>query len=146
MSRMDRCYTWEYRIEVPPYERLVDVLEAFFASYAGGDYTCEKRESYRLAFRRGAWKKSIFGIGGLVPDALPKGQFNKWPVLVYALVRPSPANFLATIRYELHLPRAVPGLIPEVRASVDQYCRRELADLAAYLAECIKLPAPPPVL
>ncbi len=134
---MHRCYTWEYRLDVTPYDKIVDVLEAFFASYPGGDYTCERRETYRLQFRRGEWKKSLFGLGILVPHLLPKGQFNRWPIIVHVLVRPSPTTFLVTVRYELHLPKSVPTLIPEVQATVNQYCRRELDDLADYLAECM---------
>ena len=36
---MNKSYTWEYQIEVAPYDKLMEVLEAFFASYPGGDYT-----------------------------------------------------------------------------------------------------------
>ncbi len=132
-----KVYTWEYRLEAKPYDKIVDVLEAFFASYPGGDYTCERRETYRLNFRRGEWKKGLFGLADyLVPAALQKGVFARWPLIVYVLVRPAPELFLVTVRYELHLPRSVPKLIDRVQATVDQYCRKELDDLAAYLAEC----------
>ncbi len=143
---MNKVYTWEYRIDVPPYERIVDVLEAFFASYPGGDYTCEKRETYRLRFRRGQWRKRLLGMGDLVPDELPKGRFDRWPLILYVLVRPSPQTFVVTVRYELHLPKHVPALIQEVQASVSQHCLKELRDLAAYLAECIQLAEPPAVI
>ncbi len=130
-------YTWEYRLQVAPYDKIVDVLEAFFASYPQGDYTCERRETYRLEFRRGEWKKGMFGLADyLVPANLPKGRFHRWPVLLYILVRPSPEAFLVTARFELHLPRSIPKLIAEVQTTVDQYCRQELDDLAAYLVEC----------
>jgi hypothetical protein len=143
---MATCYTWEYRLECRPYDKLVDVLEAFFASYPGGDYTCERRETYRLQFRRGEWKRSLLGFGDLVPDRLVKGQFNRWPLLVYVLVRPSPTRFLITARYELHVPKSLRTLVPEVQASVNQYCRRELEDLADYLAECAGMPERPLIL
>lgn len=139
---MHKCFTWEYRIETSPYDKIVDVLEAFFASYPGGDYTCERRETYRLQFRRGLWRRGWLGFGELVPDQLPKGQFNRWPVLLYVLVRPSPSSFLITVRYELYLPKSVPTLVDEVQASVDQHCQSELANLAAYLAECIGMAEP----
>lgn len=142
---MHKVYTWEYRLEVAPYDKIVDVLEAFFASYPAGDYTCERRETYRLQFRRGEWRKSWLGLGGLVPAGLAKGQFNRWPLIVYVLVRPSPELFLVTVRYELHLPGAVPLLIPEVQASVNRHCMKELDDLAAYLAECTGMTARPRV-
>lgn len=142
---MRKVYTWEYRLEVKPYDKIVDVLEAFFASYPGGDYTCERRETYRLQFRRGDWRKSWMGLGGLVPATLPKGQFNRWPVIVYVLVRPSPDLFLVTVRYELHLPGSVPLLIPEVQDSVNQHCLKELDDLASYLADCTRMPERPRV-
>jgi hypothetical protein len=134
---MNHCYTWEYHVTCPPYDKIVDVIEAFFASYPGGDYTCERRETYRLQFRRGEWKKSLFGMGELAPHRMPKGQFNRWPFIVYALVRPSPSTFLITVRYELYLPKSMPKLIPELQSTVNAYCRRELEDLAAYLAECM---------
>ena len=134
---MNHCYTWEYHVKCQPYDKIVDVIEAFFASYPGGDYTCERRETYRLQFRRGEWKKSLFGMGELMPHRMPKGQFNRWPLIVYALVRPSPSTFLITVRYELYLPKSVPKLIPELQSTVNAYCRRELEDLAAYLAECM---------
>jgi hypothetical protein len=140
-----RAYIWEYRLEVKPYDKIVDVLEAFFASYPGGDYTCERRETYRLQFRRGEWKRSFFGLGSLAPAGLPKGQFNRWPVVVYVLVRPSPEIFLATVRYELHLPRSVPRLIDEVQDSVNRHCLKELNDLADYLTECTGMAAKPRV-
>ncbi len=142
---MNKAYTWEYRLEVKPYDKIVDVLEAFFASYPGGDYTCERRETYRLQFRRGEWKKSLFGLGILVPALLPKGQFNRWPVIVFVLVRPAPESFLVTVRYELHLPRSVPRLIPEVQESVNQYCLKEMEDLSTYLAECTGMGQKPAV-
>lgn len=136
-------YTWEYRIETRPYDKIVDVLEAFFASYPRGDYTCEQRERYRLRFRRGLWRKSLLGFGPLVPDRLVKGQFNQWPLAVLVLVRPSPTTFLITVRYELHLPKSVRELAPAVQSSVHEHAQQELTDLAAYLAECIDLDEPP---
>lgn len=142
---MTTSYTWEYQIQVPPYDRLVEVLEAFFASYPGGDYTCERRERFRLEFRRGLWRKSMLGMGPPVPDRLMKGQFNQWPVIVRVLARPSPTSFTATARYELHLPKSVPALAPEVQSSVNLHILKELNDLAAYLAECIGLDSPPEV-
>lgn len=142
---VSRVYTWEYRLQVKPYDKIVDVLEAFFASYPAGDYTCERRETYRLQFRRGEWKKSFFGLGGLVPAELPKGMFNRWPVVVCVLVRPSPESFLVTVRYELYLPRSVPRLIDEVQDSVNRHCLKELEDLAAYLAQCAGMPSAPRV-
>ena len=143
---MTTSYTWEYQIQVPPYDRLVEVLEAFFASYPGGDYTCERRERFRLEFRRGLWRKSMLGMGPPVPDRLMKGQFNQWPLIVRVLARPAPSFFTATARYELHLPKSVPGLVPDVQASVNLHIVKELNDLAAYLAECIGLDSPPEVI
>ena len=140
-----KSYSWEYRIEVPPYDKIVEVLEAFFASYPNGDYTCERRERFRLVFRRGLWRKSLLGLGELVPDRLVKGQFQQWPIVAWALVRPSPETFLITVRYELHLPKSVPSLIDSVQASVHQHLRTEMGDLAAYLAECMGLEDHPAV-
>jgi len=140
-----KCYTWEYRIELPPYDKIVEVLEAFFASYPGGDYTCEQRERYRLLFRRGLWRKSLLGLGELVPHRLVKGQLSQWPTIARVLVRPSPETFVITVRYELYLPKSVPALVSTVQSSVDQHLRKELADLAAYLAECIGLDEPPDI-
>ena len=134
---MQACYMWEYHLKCRPYDKIVDVLEAFFASYPAGDYTCERRETYRLRFRRGEWKKSLLGLGPLRPRRLAKGQFNRWPLIVYVLVRPSPSRFLVTVRYELHVPGSMPELIPELQSSVSAHCRRELEDLSAYLAECM---------
>ena len=142
---MHKSYTWEYRIEVLPYDKIVEVLEAFFASYPGGDYACEQRERYKLRFRRGQWRKSLMGLGELVPDRLVKGQFSRWPILVHVMVRPSPEVFTITVRYELYLPKSVPALIPTVQSSVDEHARQELTDLAAYLAECMGLDDQPTV-
>jgi len=144
-TTMHKSYTWEYRIDVPPYDKLMEVLEAFFCSYPGGDYSCESRQRFKLQFRRGAWHKSLLGLGDFVPDRLIPGQFNRWPVLVHVLSRPSPEVYRVTVRYELHLPKWVPSLIPEVQASVDLHIRQELLDLSTYLAECIGLPQPPAV-
>jgi hypothetical protein len=143
---MHHGYTWDYRLELQPYERLVTVLEAFFASYPGGDYTCEQREAYRLRFRRGEWRKSFFGLGPLVPARMPKGQFNRWPVILRVLIRPSPAVFLVAIRYELYLPKGMSNLIPEVQSAVHQHCRAELDDLADYLVECMDTSERPAIL
>lgn len=143
---MNKSYIWNYRIDVPPYDKLLEVLEAFFSSYPGGDYACEKRERFKLVFRRGLWKKSLFGLGELVPDRLIQGQFNKWPLIVRVLVRPSPSTFSIALHYELHLPKSVPALAPEVQTSVDQHAQKELADLAAYLSECIGLDKKPAVI
>ena len=144
-SLMHKSYTWEYQIEVAPYDKFMEVLEAFFASYPGGDYTCERRERFRLQFRRGLWRKSMFGLGQLVPDRLAKGQFNQWPIIVSVLARPAPTVFTVTVRYELHLPKSVPALASQVQASVDLYARKESEDLAEYLAECIGLNERPSV-
>ena len=143
---MHHCYTWEYRLELAPYERIVAVLEAFFASYPGGDYTCAQRAASRLQFRRGEWKQSLLGLGQLVPNRMAKGQFNRWPVILRVLVRPSPAVFLVTVRYELYLPKGMTRLIPEVQAAVHEHCRRELGDLADYLVECTGAAEKPPIL
>jgi hypothetical protein len=147
MALKRSIYTWEYRLEVAPYDKIVDVLEAFFASYPGGDYTCERRETYRLQFRRGEWKKGLFGLADyLVPAALSKGRFERWPLVLYVLVRPGPQTFLVTVRYEVHLPRSVSKLIPEVQTTVNQYCRQELDDLASYLVECTGMKDRPQIL
>ncbi len=142
---MATSYTWEYQLGVPPYDKLVEVLEAFFASYPGGDYSCERRERYRLEFRRGLWRKNLLGMGTLVPDKLVKGQFNQWPVLVRVLARPAPTAYTVTVRYELHLPKSLPALQPAVQESVALHTRREMDDLAAYLAECVGLDKQPAV-
>ena len=141
-----QSYTWSYRIEVPPYERLLAVAEAFFASYSGGDYHCEERQTYKLAFRRGLWRKSLLGLGPLVPDRLVPGNFAQWPVMVRVLVRPSPQIFTMTVRYEVHLPRSCPSLTAETQSAVDQHARKELQDFTAYLAECVPLDAQPEVI
>lgn len=137
-------YSWDYRIEMKPYDKVVSVLEAFFASYPKGDYNCEHRERYKLTFRRGQWKRSWFGLGSVVPDRLVKGDFTQWPVLVHILARPSPEVFTISIRYELHLPSPMRELKPEVQSSVAQYIEKELSDLSDYLAECADLDEPPP--
>jgi hypothetical protein len=141
---MPTSYTWEYQIELPPYDKLMEVLEAFFASYPGGDYTCERREPFRLEFRRGLWKKWM-GLGQLVPDRLVKGRFNQWPVMVRVLARPAPSVYTITVRYELHLPSSIHQLGPNLQTSVNLHTLAELEDLARYLAQCTGLDSPPKV-
>lgn len=138
-------YTWDYQIDVPPYDKLMEVLEAFFVSYPGGDYACEQRERFRLEFRRGLWRRSLLGFGSLVPDRLVKGQFQHWPITIRVLARPAPDLYTVMIRYELHLPKDVHQLGPNLQTSVDLHARKELADLADYLARCIGMDNPPPV-
>ena len=87
----------------------------------------------------------MFGLGQLVPDRLAKGEFNQWPIIVRVLARPAPSVFTVIVRYELHLPKSVPALASQVQASVDLYARKELEDLADYLAECIGLDKRPTV-
>jgi hypothetical protein len=140
-----RSYIWSYRIEVPPYERLPAILEAFFASYPGGDYDVEERDRYKLSFRRGLWRKSLLGMGPRVPDRLPTNQFSEWPLIVRLLVRPAPDLFTVTIRYEVYLPRPMTSLNPETQTAVDLHARKELADLVVYLAQCLQLEATPDV-
>ena len=142
---MGKTYSWDYRFEISPYEKIIDLLEAFFSSFPGGEYQCEKRERYRLMFRRGQWRKSLLGLGEFVPDALVKGRFDRWPVIVVVLVRPSPNHFSVAVRYELHLPKSIASLAEPVQTSVDQHARAELDQLAAYLAECIGLDTPPTI-
>jgi len=142
---MGKTYTWEYRIDLSPYDKLVGVVEAFFCTYPAGDYTCEHREAYKLRFRRGAWRRSLLGLGRWVPVALVKGQFNQWPLVVHALIRPSPQTYRVMVRYELSLPDSVRELQPEVQASVAQHVRQELEELSAYLAECAGQSSPPDV-
>ena len=141
-----QSYTWNYRLEVPPYERLMAVLEAFFASYPGGDYDVDERDRYKLSFRRGNWRKSLLGLGPRVPDRLVPGEFVLWPLVVRVLVRPAPDAFAITIRYELYLPRSMKALKPETQAAVHQHALKELDDLAAYLAQCLPLASPPEVI
>jgi hypothetical protein len=141
-----RSYTWSYRIEVPPYERLLAILEAFFASYPGGDYEVDERDRYKLSFRRGLWRKSMLGLGPRVPDRLPPNEFAEWPMIVRVLVRPAPEVFTVTVRYEVYLPRPLKSLKPEVQSAVDLHARKELADLSTYLAQCLPLDTPPEVL
>lgn len=142
---MPVSYTWEYQLDLPPYDKLMEVLEAFFASYPGGDYTCERRERFRLEFRRGLWRKSLLGLGQLVPDRLVKGQFNLWPVIVRVLARPSPVVYTVTVRYELHMPASIRKLGPNLQTSVNLHAMAELEDLARYLAQCAGLDSPPKV-
>ncbi len=80
-----------------------------------------------------------------MPVALAKGQFNQWPLVVHALIRPSPQTYRVMIRYELSLPDGVRELQPEVQTSVAQYVRQELEELSAYLAECAGQPTTPEV-
>jgi hypothetical protein len=141
---MYRCYTWTYQLEAPPFGPLMDVLNAFFAAYPKGDYTCELRETYKLEFRRGRWKR-LLGFGPQVPAALVRGDFTQWPLIVRVLARPSPERNLISARYELHLPRSIKELVPELQNSVDLHIRAELADLGAYLAECMNLEKPPEI-
>lgn len=142
---MHKVYAWEYRIEMPPYDKVVEVVEAFFCSYPGGDYSCEHREPYKLRFRRGQWRRALLSLGRWVPRGLVKGRFDQWPIVLNLLARPSPRSYRLVLRYELHLPGSMPELRPEVQSSVDQHIRHELEDLSAYLAECAGLPAPPAV-
>jgi hypothetical protein len=140
-----KSYTWSYRIDVAPYDRIMSVLEAFFASYPKGDYQLEHKESYKLIFRRGMWKKSMFGLGDLVPDRLIPGEFNQWPLIVRILARPSPEVYTITIDYQLYLPKDVPALKPEIQTSVDQHIHVELKELAEYLAQCIGMDQTPQI-
>lgn len=140
-----KYYNFKYRIDIPPYDRAIDVLEAFFVSYHGGDYSCEHRDQYKLSFRRGAWKRTIASLGTRVPDQLAKGQFDKWPVIVRVMVRPSPEVFQIAIHYELNLPETMKGLARAVLDSVDAHVRKELGELASYLAECVGISQPPAV-
>ena len=139
-----QCYTWTYQLAVPPFERLMEVLDAFFSSYPKGDYAREHREQYKLQFRRGLWKR-VLGLGPFVPVRLTPGDFSQWPVLALVLARPSPEKFLISIRYELYLPRPIRTLDDEVQASVNQHIHLELQDLADYLRECMKLDTLPEV-
>lgn len=139
-----QCYTWDFELTVPPYERLVAVLDAFFSSYPPGDYTRELCEEYKLEFRRGAWKRML-GIGPMAPGRLTPGDFTQWPVRLRVRTRPSPESFLVAVRYELYLPRSVKTLSPAIQRSVAEHARVELEDLARYLAECMHLPEPPAV-
>lgn len=138
------CYTWDFRLNVSPHERLMDLLDAFFSSYPPGDYTRELREEYKLEFRRGMWKRML-GFGPMAPARLPKGEFTLWPVKVRVLARPAPDEYLVSIRYELYLPRAIKELSPAVQCSVAQHIAVELEELARYLAQCIPLDEPPSV-
>jgi len=131
-----RYYSFKYRINAPPYDKTMEVLEAFFTSYPGGDYTRELREKYKLEFRRGAWRRKITSLGTLVPDRLVKGRFNQWPVIVRVMVRPAPAVSIIAIEYRLYMPSSTRSLGAKVQASVDAHIRNELTDLAAYLAQC----------
>ena len=140
-----KYYNFKYKVEIPPYDRVIDVLEAFFVSYHGGDYACEHRDQYKLSFRRGSWKRTVASWGVRVPDHLAKGQFNKWPVIVRVMVRPSPEMFRIAVHYELYLPETTTGLGQAVLDSVDAYVRKELGELAGYLAECVGISQPPEV-
>ena len=140
-----KYYSFKYQVEIPPYDRVIDVLEAFFASYHSGDYACEHRDKYKLSFRRGAWKRTVASWGTRVPDQLAKGQFSKWPVIVRVMVRPSPEMFHIAIHYELHLPETMKGVGQAVLDSVDAHVRKELGELARYLAECVGIRQPPNV-
>ncbi len=142
---MSKSYKWPYRIDVPPYDKIVAVLEAFFSAYPKGDYTCTTRERYKLEFRRGLWKRAYVVLGPYVPDRLVPGRFEHWPVIVRVLVRPSPEKYAVHIEYQVHLPSNVPELKPEVQTSVDQHARVELEELAAYLAECVGMERPPEI-
>lgn len=142
---MSKVYHWEHHIETKPYDKLVEVLEAFFASYPKGDYSIELRERYKLRFRRGSWRKSYMGLGDLVPDKLVKGEFQQWPIRVHVLARPSPESYSVTVRYELHLPKGMRGLAPELQSSVARHIDQELSELAQYLAECAGWDAAPEV-
>jgi hypothetical protein len=139
---MNPNYIWTYRIDVKPYDKLIDVLEAFFVSYPNGDYACERREKYKLHFRRGQWRKSMMGLGQLVPDRLAKGRFELWPTMVRVMVRPSPDQFAITVHYELYLPKELSRLNQAIQTSVDQHARKELTELADYLGTCIDIKPP----
>ena len=142
---MPRYYSWKHELEIPPYDKVIDVVEAFFCSYPDGEYSCESKSTYKLEFRRGAWKRSITQLGDFVPEKLVKGQFAKWPIVVKVMVRPSPTTFHIAVHYDLYLPKGTDSLAPNVQSSVGQHARRELAALADYLAECVGIDTPPKV-
>lgn len=142
---MSRYYAYKYKLAIPPYDKVIEVLEAFFSSYPEGDYTCEQRSKFKLEFRRGAWKRGMLGFGERVPEKLVPGQFNKWPLMVKVMVRPSPTAFDIAVHYELHLPKSVNALSQDVQSAVDLHARRELEQLAVYLAECVGIKDTPAV-
>jgi len=121
---------WSQEFLAAPIPTIHDVAEAFFCSYARGEYTLAGKERFRLVFQRGPAPREDDGqvVLSLRGDPSP----DEMPVLLRVLFQPRTDGLLITMRHEVH---AGKGLSLPTREKLSAIFRREAKDFRAYLRE-----------
>ena len=127
---------WSNQFRSAPVERIHDVAEAFFCSYARGEYTLVDKERFRLTFRRG--RPAGDDDGRIVLSLRGDDEPDDLPVTLRVLLQPRAGLLLITMNHEV-TPRRSLGAIARKRLS--KHFRREVRDFQAYLRDNFGSPA-----
>jgi hypothetical protein len=122
---------WTAQFSALPVERIHDVAEAFFCSYAMGEYTLEAKERFRLVFHRGqppAQDDQAVVLSLRGADGGPDDVF----VVLRVLLQPRPDSLLITMKHEVTPRRTLSG---RARKKLTARLHREVDDFDAYLSE-----------
>jgi len=126
-----RPMRWTAQFPSPPVERIHDVAEAFFCSYALGEYTLDAKERFRLVFHRGQPPEQdeqgvVLSLRGA--EGGPDDVF----VILRVLLQPRPDSLLITMKHEVVPRRSLSG---RARKKLTARLHHEVDDFDAYLAE-----------
>jgi hypothetical protein len=128
---------WASAVDVPRFDRIHDVLNAFLRASEQGAWAfdaTEKNAPFVLHYHRGPWDRSLFGWGRKMIPAPFKRVVSLRPMRLIVELFPSLTQVSLTIRHQLYLR----GLGKEqVRTAEEARCsdsvKAERNALAAYL-------------
>ena len=121
---------WSNEFLAAPIPTIHDVAEAFFCSYARGEYALEGKERFRLVFRRGPAPRE--DDGQVVLSLRGDPTSDDLPVILRVLFQPRADGLLITMRHEVHAGKSLAGT---TRRKLSATFRREAKDFRAYLRE-----------
>ena len=136
--RARRPVRWSDEVLAPPIDRIHDVVEAFFCSYPGGEYSLVGKERFRLILHRGGQAQEE--DDGRIVLSLRREMENPedMPVTLRVLFQPSAEALRVTLKHEV-LPRRPLGR--RARRKLARHIAREIGAFREYLYQSFGQPA-----
>lgn len=146
-----QVFSADFTMTLPLVDNVHQAIIAFMRTSERGTWQVDNAkasDAFELNFRRGNWKKALFGLSDqLVPDS-PRRYANGMavsstrPVTCRVLLRPSVSTIKVRLEYKLHVASSepvAPALKAGFRANWLDAEMDEIREMAAYLREVLGL-------